>query len=752
MPRKRITIRGVVQGVGFRPFVFSLANRLGLVGWVRNSTAGVEIEVEGVSDAVSSFESCLVQDQPLHAVLDEVCAIDMEPNGGTDFEILPSDESGNRPGLILPDLATCPECLAEILDPTNRRHRHPFANCTQCGPRFSVIKRLPYDRANTSMRAFEMCAACRAEYEDPADRRFHAQPVSCPDCGPQLSLHDASGELQAGRDEALVAAVDLVREGRILALKGLGGFQLLVDARNEAAVTKLRDRKRRPTKPFAIMVSDTEMASTICALEDAETKIIAAPQAPIVLATGRSGDTGIAASVAPDNPRLGVMLPCTPLHHLLMRDLGFPVIATSGNVSDEPICIDNEEAFRDLSGIADAFLVHNRPILRAVDDSVAMVACGEPMLLRRARGYAPLPIRLKRACSAPTLAFGADLKNTIAVTRNDELFVSQYIGDLGTEKSLQAQERIARDLPQLLGVNIQRAACDRHPDHHSTRLAIGAGRGEPVCVQHHHAHIVACMAEHGLSGPVLGVSWDGTGYGDDGTIWGGEFLRADLNSFERRRWFRPFPLPGGEKAIREPRWTALGLLHAAEIDLDGLPLEPAFEVRELRLGRDLLEKQVNCPRTSSVGRLFDAVAALLGVQFVNSFEGEAAMRLEFVADDGGRGSGEVFPIELEANGSVDWRPLLGSLLRDLKRGRPIPELAALFHETMSDCIVRCAWSGELERVVLAGGCFQNRRLLETTVTRLREAGFQVFWPQALPTNDGGIAAGQAVVAGMRSSD
>lgn len=749
---RKITVRGVVQGVGFRPFVYSLANEHGLAGWVRNSTAGVEIEIEGTTDALAAFKRRLIECKPLHAVIHEVMEHDAEPRGQVGFQILPSEVEAEGRSLILPDLATCPDCLAEILDPADRRHRHPFANCTQCGPRFSVIESLPYDRVNTSMRVFEMCAACRSEYQNAADRRFHAQPVSCPACGPQIALHDPSGQSLAERDEALVQAAKIVRDGGVLALKGLGGFHLVVDARNEAAVANLRERKRRPMKPFAVMVPDIAMARQICDMSDDEIEILQAPQAPIVLVGKRRSDSTVAASVAPDNPRLGVMLSYTPLHHLLLHDLGFPVIATSGNLAGEPICIDSEEAFLDLAEIADVFLIHDRPILRAVDDSVAMIACGQPMLLRRARGYAPLPIRLSRSCPASTLAFGADLKNTVAITRDRELFVSQHIGDLGTEKSLKAQEQITGDLPKLLGVKVERTACDRHPDYPSSRTANQTGFSRPIRVQHHHAHVAACMVEHGLKGPALGVSWDGTGYGDDESIWGGEFLKADIAGFERLYWLHPFPLPGGEKAIKEPRWAAFGLLRAVGGDMDDLPLISAFTGDELRLGRNMLEKQVNCPMTSSAGRLFDAVAAILGLRLTNSFEGEAAMQLEFAADESEVPSNEVYPIELGATGAIDWRPMLKALMDDVKRDRPVSDIAAVFHNAMSECIVRVARQVNLKQVVVSGGCFQNRRLLEGVVARLANAGFEVRWPQALPPNDGGIAAGQAVIAGMSRAD
>lgn len=747
--RRRIRLSGVVQGVGFRPFAHGLAARLGLAGWARNSGGDLLVEVEGDGAAVREFERRLILDRPPHAVIDQALGESTAVLGEAAFHIRGSEGGGPGGGALLPDLAICAACRAEILDPKDRRSRHPFANCTQCGPRFSIVERVPYDRANTTMVGFEMCANCRAEYVDPANRRFHAQPIACPQCGPQLEFCDATGVRSARRDSALARAAEAIRGGGIIAVKGLGGFHLIADARNEKSVARLRARKARATKPLAVMAPSVHAAREWCELTPLEERLLTGPQTPIALARKRvaMSDPTVAPSVAPNNPFLGVMLPYTPLHCLLLNDLGFPVVATSGNRAEEPICIGNEEAVRDLAGIADGFLMHDRPIRRAVDDSVIRVMVGEPMILRRSRGYAPLPIRLPRPC-VPTMAHGADLKNTIALARGREVFISQHVGDLATEKSLTAHECALADFPALLGVDAERRACDAHPDYHSSRGAVRLEAGA-MRVQHHHAHAVACLAEHGLEGPALAVVWDGTGHGLDGTVWGGEFLRATLTERQRVGHFLTFPLPGGERAIREPRWAAFGVLRRAGIPLADLPLASAFSESDIRIGDELIEKGVNCPLTSSAGRLLDAVSALLGLRLKNDFEGDAAMQLEFAA--GAAETNAVYPIEFNAGKAIDWRPALRDLAADLRAGREIPFIAAKFHNTMVETVVLAARVIGLEHVALSGGCFQNQRLLEGAVMRLRRAGFRPIWPKLVPPNDGGIALGQAVIAGLAAT-
>ncbi len=609
----------------------------------------------------------------------------LEPLGYEGFQIRHSDASGERATVILPDIATCPQCRAELLDPSDRRFRYPFTNCTLCGPRFSIIQALPYDRANTTMRSFVMCPDCRREYEDPADRRFHAQPDACGVCGPHLSLWDASGEALAASDNALKRAATVIKRGRILALKGLGGFQLLADARNEEAVLRLRERKRREEKPLALMFPDLETLARYVNVSPLEERLLLSAESPIVLLRRRP-DSDIAPAVAPDNPYLGAMLPYTPLHHLLLRELGFPVVATSGNLHDEPIVTDEGEALAVIGGIADCFLVHNRPIERHVDDSVARVQLGRETLLRRARGYAPLPIILKRSLP-PLLAVGGHLKNTVAVAKGSDVILSQHIGDLETAKAFFAFRKVIDDLLSLYEVQPAAVAHDAHPDYLSTRYAKESGY-PAIEVYHHHAHLAACLAENDLEGEVLGVTWDGAGYGEDKTLWGGEFLLGDAGGYTRVAHFRPFRLPGGEAAIKEPRRTALGLLYelfGPDALAKGLYLPPdklaaeGFSEATARLLGQMLEKGVNSPVTTSAGRLFDAVAAILGIKSVCSFEGQAAMMVEFQADE----SEETrYPVHLrEAEPLVfDWEPHVprdtprpgpgGAVARHL---RPVPQ-------------------------------------------------------------------------------
>ncbi|MCC7209189.1 MAG: carbamoyltransferase HypF [Anaerolineae bacterium] len=764
--RLRVVIRGAVQGVGFRPFVYRLAADLGLPGWVINSTQGVFIEVEGDRATLQDFLRRLETDKPPRAFIQSLEHALLDPVGFVNFEIRHSDESGPRTALILPDIATCPDCQREIFDPADRRHRYPFTNCTNCGPRYSIILALPYDRPNTTMRGFVMCPACRAEYENPLDRRFHAQPNACPVCGPQLALWNAAGETLAERDDALRAAEHAIRQGQIVAIKGLGGFHLVVDARNAYAVNRLRARKGREEKAFALMLPDLDTAAALCRVSPAEARLLRSPEAPIVLLEKReaAGEL-LAESVAPRNPYLGVMLPYTPLHHLLMADLGAPIVATSGNLSDEPICIDERDALERLGGIADVFLVHNRPIARHVDDSIARIALDRELILRRARGYAPLPVTLpERAGSfaAPVVAVGAHLKNTAALAIGRDVFASQHIGDLETEGALMAFRRVIADLTRLYDARPGLIAADLHPDYLSTaeaaRLAEQSG-ASLVQVQHHHAHVLACMADNDLppDTPVLGVSWDGTGYGTDGTVWGGEFL---TEGGERLAHLATFRLPGGEKAIREPRRTALGMLYAvfgeSALDRDDLPPVASFSPAERAVLRAMLARGTGAPLTSSAGRLFDGVAALIGLRQKLSYEGQAAMELEYAL--AGITTDECYDYQVtdvtnpDFSGErhvkwiVDWSPALRAVLDDVRQGVAPGLIAARFHNTLSECIVAVARRAGRARVILSGGVFQNRALLERTVRRLGAEGFRPYWHQRLPPNDGGIAVGQAVGA------
>lgn len=742
--RVRLIIRGAVQGVGFRPFIYRLATELGLNGWVLNSAQGVFIEVEGKPETLQQFVRRVQTDKPPRAFIQSMEQSVLDPVGYTTFEIRHSQESGEKSALILPDIATCSDCLRELFDPADRRYLYPFTNCTNCGPRYSIIEALPYDRPNTTMRAFTMCPRCREEYENPLDRRFHAQPNACPECGPHLELWDEKGVCLAKYHEALLRAAEAIREGRIVAVKGLGGFHLVVDARNDAAVRCLRERKRREEKPFALMYPTLEMVTAHCEVNEVEERVLCSPESPIVLLR-RKEEEAVAPSVAPNNPYLGVMLPYTPLHHLLMRELGFAIVATSGNLSDEPICTDEHEALHRLAGIADLFLVHNRPIARHVDDSVVRVLMGRELVLRRARGYAPLPVLVKEPLP-PLLAVGAHLKNTVALSVGRQVFISQHIGDLETPQALDAFRRVIADVKGLWEHQPQAVTCDMHPDYLSTQAAHGMGL--PVVeVQHHVAHILSCMAENELQPPVLGVSWDGTGYGTDGTIWGGEFLIVREESWERFAHLRPFRLPGGDRAIKEPRRSALGVLYEL-LGEDALDLlEQAFTESERRLLRQMLQQGVNTPATSSAGRLFDAVASLAGVRQVVNFEGQAAMELEFLAH--GVRTDETYPFSLSEGASpcvLDWSPMIQAVLQDIQEGVSPSLIAARFHNTLVEMTVAIAHAAGLERVALSGGCFQNAHLTERAVRRLTEEGFRPYWHQRVPPNDGGIALGQIMGA------
>jgi hydrogenase maturation protein HypF len=775
--RLRIVIRGAVQGVGFRPFVYGLARAFALAGWVNNSSQGVGIEVEGLRIDLKKFLHRLETEKPPHSFIQSLEVSWLDPVGYADFEIRASVPAGLRTALIMPDIATCPDCLREIFDHRNRRYRYPFTNCTHCGPRFSIVESLPYDRRNTSMKSFTMCPACQVEYGDPANRRFHAQPNACPVCGPQLELWDPDGEAIFGFDQALRAVARAVRRGRIVAVKGLGGFHLLTDARNEAAVRRLRERKQREEKPFALMFPTLMSVKAVCEVSPHEERLLLSPEAPIVLLRRLSLRTShLSLSVAPGNPNLGVMLPSNPLHHLLMSELNFPVVATSGNLSDEPICTDEREAITRLRGIADLFLVHNRPIVRHVDDSIVRVMLDREMVLRRARGYAPLPIPVRSAeCGTQNvLAVGAHLKSSIALAIGNQIFISQHIGDLETAAAHTAFRRVIADFEQFYEINPAVIASDLHPDYVSTRFArelIGeAGSVAHVGVQHHVAHVLSCMAENEISPPLLGVAWDGTGYGPDGTIWGGEFFHVTEGQAERVAHFRPFPLPGGDAAVKEPRRAALGLLYElwgeAAFKRNELLSLAAFSAAEVATLRTMLVRGLNSPKTSSVGRLFDAVAALAGLRQQMHFEGQAAMELEFALDEvktdetypmriaecGMRNGGIVGTRASSALGSphaallLDWAPMIEAILADQERRVPVGRISAKFHNALAESIVEVAVRAGESRVALSGGCFQNRYLLERTVTRLRAEGFRPFWHQRVPASDGGIALGQVIAA------
>lgn len=782
--RLAVAVRGIVQGVGFRPFVYNTARALGLGGWVVNETDTVRIEVQGDSTGIENFLDALRRAHPPQARIDSVEVRELpcanEPAGL--FEIRAS-AAGAAPRPAIPaDLATCRECLEEIRTPGARRRGYPFTNCTNCGPRWSIIEQLPYDRPRTSMARFAMCPQCAAEYENPADRRFHAQPIACPKCGPALRLLNPAGRVLARTDQALAGAVDAILGGRIVALKGLGGFQLVCDATHAAAVARLRARKRRPDKPLAVMVGSLDEVRRYCDVSDEEARILDSHQAPILLLRKRSAQVKIASrpgaeeaaqvdrdseidppssfapivdDVAPGNPQLGVMLPYTPLHHLLMDAVDRPIVCTSGNLSEEPMATRTADALERLGAIADVLLVHNRPIVRPVDDSVVRLGPGGVQVLRRARGYAPLPIELDE--DAPTiLALGGHLKNTVALSIGAQVILSPHVGDLDNVAGVEVHRRAVRDLVGFFRITPQAVACDLHPDYASTRHAeeLADEWGVPlVRVQHHHAHVAACMAEHARDsldegGPVLGFSWDGTGYGLDGTVWGGEALRCEGAKFERVAHLRTFGLPGADRAVRQPRRSALGVLF--ELFGEGTAEMAArwFEPAELKTLMRMMKRSLHAPRTSSMGRLFDAVAALVGLPATVSFEGQAAMALEFAASGCHHGAYPM-PVGESAPAVIDWGPLVRGVLDDLAAGMPAGRISARFHGALAEAAVTVAQRSGCSRVVLTGGCFQNALLDRLARERLTAAGFNVFTHQKVPPGDGGLALGQILVAARR---
>ena len=796
---KQISIRGVVQGVGFRPFVYRLAHEHGLTGWVLNHSGGVEIEVEGLRPALEAFIHDLVAQAPPLARIVAVEVRDAPPNGYTHFEIRHSVAEEGRYQLISPDIATCSECVRELLDPADRRYRYPFTNCTNCGPRFTIIRDIPYDRRLTTMQPFSMCAECQREYDDPLDRRFHAQPNACPVCGPHLWLEMTQKAQEPGEEgragsrslpadladqDVIAQAAHWLQAGLILAIKGLGGFHLACDATNRAAVQTLRSRKARPAKPLAVMMDTLDEVLRHCYVSEAEQELLTSPQCPIVLLRWRD-DSTVVREVAPGNLYLGVMLPYTPLHHLLLREMDRPLVMTSGNLSEEPIAQDNDEARCRLGSLADAFLMHNRDIHARYDDSVVLVVdslpgVGSPgpvapsslvrrlpsvQMIRRARGYAPFPIRLPFPVRQ-ILAVGAELKNTFCLTRDDFAFVSQHIGDMENVETFEHFEATIALYRRLFRIEPEIIAYDSHPDYFPTHYALSTAQDpkSKIPVQHHHAHIAACLADNGWSledGEVIGVAWDGTGYGLDGRIWGGEFFTGGYHGFRRVAHLEYLPMPGGEAAIRNPWRLALGYVLALTgetPDLSGLA------DREIMAVRHQVEHRLNTPYTSAMGRLFDAVAALLGVRHCVSYEAQAAIELEMLATRRavGRTVAErplTYPYELEqtqAGMVIRLKELLKAILSDHRNGIDVAEIGWRFHHSLAEMLtgVCCQIADEtgLRTVALSGGCFQNRLLLALSVLRLEEAGFQVLLHRQAPCNDGGVSLGQAVLAHFASRE
>jgi hydrogenase maturation protein HypF len=734
--RARVHVSGLVQGVGFRPFVWRTATDLGLNGWVSNDPAGVVIEVEGDAAIIASMLTALRTPPPL-ARVDAVVSHPVPALGGSGFEVRISELTGARVAQVSPDTATCTDCLRELHDPTDRRFGYPFLNCTNCGPRFTIVLSVPYDRARTSMAPFPMCADCEEEYQDPSNRRFHAEPVCCPACGPELQILDAPGD-------PVAVAADLLQSGGVIALKGLGGYHLAVDAFQESAVSALRSRKHREHRPFALMVRDLAAARDLALVGPEEQALLESTARPIVLLTRRP--SAVAESVAPGATKLGLMLPYTPLHHLLLEAFDGPLVMTSGNLSDEPIAFQDDDAAQRLVGVADATLVHDRAIRTRVDDSVVKVVAGRVVPIRRSRGYVPNPVLLPIPSPVPLLACGAALKSTFALVRGDQAFLSHHIGDLGDYLTQQSYLDGIAHLSELLDVEAAVLVHDLHPDYPSTRYARDRQGVQLMAVQHHHAHIASCLADNGLSRRVLGVAFDGLGLGTDGTAWGGEFLVADLEGFTREAHLAPVAMPGGDAASRQPWRMAASHLDVAYA---GSPPELAVQRRQGELWGQVLSvvrAGLNSPLTSSAGRLFDAVSAILGLRDVVSYEGQAAIELEQIADLSEQGS---YPVPI--NGAVvDVSALIRAVVDDLARGAAVPVIAARFHNSLAEVVAtvcsRLREVHELSTVALSGGVFQNSLLMVRTLDRLEASDFEVLTHRQVPCNDGGISLGQAAVA------
>jgi hydrogenase maturation protein HypF len=753
--RKGVDVAGIVQGVGFRPFVYRLANECGLTGVIANTPAGVSIEVQGEAEAVEKFLERLPKEIPPLARITGFTPRDAELREENSFQIAASLMGRATRALIAPDVTVCEDCLREMMSPRDRRFRYPFINCTNCGPRFTILRDIPYDRERTSMAAFKMCGACQSEYENPVSRRFHAQPNACWDCGPQVLLLAADGTRKDVAEPIREAAI-LLQQGSVVAIKGLGGFHLACDAQNELAVEKLRERKRRVEKPFAIMVRRAEDAERFCVVDDASRKLMNSMERPIVLLPRRP-EVAFAVGVAPGNRFLGVFLPYTPLHHLLLQSGKFEaLVMTSGNLSEEPIAIDNEEAVRRLQRIADAFLVHDREIVRRCDDSVARVAAGQAQKLRRSRGFVPVPVQLEKEMQ-PVLAVGGELKNTVCVVRDSEAFLSQHVGDLENLESYRFFEEAVQHLQRILETEPKVIAHDLHPDYFSTKWAQERTGAELVGVQHHHAHIAACMAENHLDGKVIGIALDGTGYGTDGAIWGGEVLVADYLGFERAGHLEYLPLPGGAAAIHEPWRMAVSYLskhYGKDLEKLELPFLAEMDSRKLAVVLQMMEREINSPRTSSCGRLFDAVAATVGLRGTVNFEAQAAIELEMAARDST--SEAAYPMDLDWQGAtwqIGTKPLFDWLLRDIRKQVSVADMSRKFHNGLAlvllDVAERIREKTGLNRVCLSGGCFLNTLLLETMLAELRERSFEVFFHSEVPAGDGGISLGQAVIAAHR---
>lgn len=757
--RSVILINGIVQGVGFRPFVFNLANSCQIKGWVNNFSGGVHIDAEGTRENMKDFLRRLREEAPPLSFIDTFLVEDAVPIGYRDFKIRASSSEDAREAYISPDVSVCEDCLKEMDDPRNRRYRYPFINCTNCGPRFTIATGIPYDRASTTMRAFPMCADCAREYTNPADRRFHAQPVACAECGPSLALLDFNGnQIQKGSE--IETTTQLLTEGKIVAIKGLGGYHLVCDAKNSEAVRELRKRKKRDGKPFALMAKNMKIAAEYCFVNQKEAELLQSVKRPIVL-LDRKPDSGLAVDViSPDNGKLGIMLPYTPVHHLLFESALELLVMTSGNLSGEPICYRDPEAVSVLAGIADYFLINNREIYIRTDDSVTSVFRGKECIVRRSRGYVPLPTDISflfrskpaRDRIPSVLACGGELKNTFCLTKGGKAFLSHHIGDLENLETLTSFETGIEHFKKIFSIVPEAVAFDKHPDYLSTQYAGRLTGIAKIPVQHHHAHIASCMAENNVVGKVIGVAFDGTGYGDDGNIWGGEFFVGDYSGFERRVHFKYVPLPGGETGIREPWRMALSYLIQSfgENKIPHLPFLDRIGAEKTGLVTQQIKKNIYTPLTSSAGRLFDAVSALLGLCDEIEYEGQAAIRLEKNAgvDDNG-----VYPYEIlsdESGYQISFRQMIAAIADDVRRGREVSRISGAFHRTVAavttDVCLRLREETSVNRIALSGGVFQNRLLLGLTLDDLEKNGFEVFIHSRVPTNDGGISLGQAAIA------
>jgi hydrogenase maturation protein HypF len=738
--RVRIDVSGTVQGIGFRPHIYRLACDLGLGGWVRNTPEGASMEIEGAPEKIEAFRKLLHSSLPPAAAIYSCQEEKISPGNENKFTIISSSFGTKSTVPVLTDLALCQDCLREINDPQDRRYRYPFITCTNCGPRFTIMTGLPYDRPQTTMSGFTLCAKCTEEYANPLNRRFHAQPLACPECGPQLSLLDSSGKVLAEKDEALLKTSEAIRSGFIVALKGLGGFQIICNAHNEVAIQKLRDRKLRPAKPFALMMRDVNEAKNYCYISDVEAELLESPQAPIVIVKAKENN-GLARAIAPGNPTLGVMLPYTPLHHLLMGELRVPLIATSGNRGGEPICTAENEALERLNGIVDIFLVHNRPIAHRSDDSIVKVMNGKPVVLRRARGYAPLPLYMANkndGRSNPViLAGGAHLKNTVALAVGAQIIPSPHIGDLDTPEARDGFDAAVNTLCSLYDAKPEIIAHDKHPEYYSTAVAKSWKGVQKIAVQHHYAHALSCMIDNNLEGPCLAIVWDGAGYGDDGTIWGGEFLRITKDSYERTGHLHPFRLPGGDKAAMEPWRVAVSLLYEAGEPLDCICNLPGISANKIDKIVQMLDKNINSPVTTSMGRLFDGISALKGLCMINTFEAEAAMALEHAAIND---TEETYTFDISGN-ILDWRPAIKEIIQE----KP-PLAAAKFQNSLAKAAVNMAKNSGERQLLLSGGCFQNSCLLEKVAGLAADEGLEPFWHNRLPPGDGGLSAGQVLAA------